>query len=308
MEILKKDEFSEQLDHIAYMFNVRTKGKKYENFIVNAIYTKVGNPDLIPVTQQYVQSTKDSRRYYLLDLYFPQINFGVEIDEGQHFSKEHTINDKKREEDIKSAINCEAERIPIVNKSTGKNRTYLEICEDIDRIVEIIKQKIVKKGGVKWETNEDRKRSLGLVKNGKGKFDIKQDVTYRRITDIYNICGGCRGTGEDATKLQRCYYKLNDSYYLWVPKLTIDIGSTLNSPYTNTLSEDRKIIKEKKNDVEQIDAPNPNFQRVAFMRMKDIFGRPCIKFIGVFKFSHVDGKECVYERVAASIKISELKQ
>ena len=81
MEEVKGYDISEQLDHIAYMFNVRTKGKKYENFIVNAIYTKVDNPDLMPVTQQYVRNPKDSRKYYLLDLYFPQINFGVEIDD-----------------------------------------------------------------------------------------------------------------------------------------------------------------------------------------------------------------------------------
>ena len=98
MEEVKGYDISEQLDHIAYMFNVRTKGKKYENFIVNAIYTKVGNPDLMPVTQQYVRNPNDSRKYYLLDLYFPQINFGVEIDEGQYMSEEHQASDKERAE------------------------------------------------------------------------------------------------------------------------------------------------------------------------------------------------------------------
>ena len=69
MDDVKGHGISEQLDHIAYMFNVRTRGKKYENFIINAIYTKVGNPDLIPVTQQYVRDPNDSNKYYLLDLY-----------------------------------------------------------------------------------------------------------------------------------------------------------------------------------------------------------------------------------------------
>ena len=77
MEEVKGYVISEQLDHIAYMFNVRTKGKKYENFIVNAIYTKVGNPDLMPVTQQYVKDPNDLSKYYLLDLYFPQIKIAV---------------------------------------------------------------------------------------------------------------------------------------------------------------------------------------------------------------------------------------
>ena len=46
----------EKFNHIAYMFNERTKGKKYENYVVNAIYTKINNPELIPVTQQCVRN------------------------------------------------------------------------------------------------------------------------------------------------------------------------------------------------------------------------------------------------------------
>ena len=75
---------SERLDHIAYMFNVRTNGKAYENFIVNAIYAKVGEPELMPVTQQFVKNPRDHRRYYLLDLYFPQLRYGIEVDEEHH--------------------------------------------------------------------------------------------------------------------------------------------------------------------------------------------------------------------------------
>ena len=59
---------SERLDHIAYMFNVRTSGKAYESFIVNAIYCKVEEPELMPFTQQYVHSPNDPRKYYLRDL------------------------------------------------------------------------------------------------------------------------------------------------------------------------------------------------------------------------------------------------
>ena len=178
MEEVKGYDISEQLDHVAYMFNVRTKGKKYENFIVNAIYAKVDNPDLMPVTQQYVRNPKDSRKYYLLDLYFPQINFGVEIDEGQHMSDECQVLDKARTEAIKSAIGYEEARISIVDKKTGQKRSYPEISKDIDLIVLRIKQKIDDLGGVKWVTNEEKKRSLGIIKNGPGIFDIKQDVTY----------------------------------------------------------------------------------------------------------------------------------
>lgn len=305
MEEVKGYDISEQLDHIAYMFNVRTKGKKYENFIVNAIYTKVGNPDLIPVTQQYVKNPNDSRKYYLLDLYFPQINFGVEIDEGQHMSEEHQASDRERAEAIKNAIKCEEVRIPIVDKTTGVKRSYAEICYDIDIVVQKIKQKIEDNDGVNWVTNEEKKQSLGLVKNGPGAFSIDQNVTYRSITEIYNICGGCRRTGKDAKSLQKGFYRLNSKYYLWVPTLTID-GAPSSSNYKNYLNEDGTIITEINDNPQGWESYPGDSARVVFMRMKDIYGRPCIRFIGVFQYKPGDSKQCTHERVATMINIVEL--
>jgi hypothetical protein len=305
MEEVKGYDISEQLDHIAYMFNVRTKGKKYENFIVNAIYAKVDNPDLMPVTQQYVRNPKDSRKYYLLDLYFPQINFGVEIDEGQHMSDECQVLDKARTEAIKSAIGYEEARISIVDKKTGQKRSYSEISKDIDLVVLRIKQKIDDLGGVKWVTNEEKKRSLGIIKNGPGIFDIKQDVTYRSITEIYNICGGCRGTGKDAKSLQKGFYKLNNQYYLWVPTLTIEDNAT-DAKYNNYLSEDGTVITEINNNPKGWDNYPGDRNRVVFMRMKDMYGRSCIRFIGIFQYKKGDSKQCTHERIAKRVKITDL--
>ena len=305
MEEVKGYDISEQLDHIAYMFNVRTKGKKYENFIVNAIYTKVDNPDLMPVTQQYVRNPKDSRKYYPLDLYFPQINFGVEIDEGQHMSDECQVLDKARTEAIKSAIGYDEARISIVDKKTGQKRSYSEISNDIDLVVLRIKQKIDDLGGVKWVTNEEKKRSLGIIKNGPGIFDIKQDVTYRSITEIYNICGGCRGTGKDAKSLQKGFYKLNNQYYLWVPTLTIEDNAS-DAKYNNYLSEDGTVITEINNNPKGWDNYPGDRNRVVFMRMKDMYGRSCIRFIGIFQYKKGDSKQCTHERIAKRVKITDL--
>jgi hypothetical protein len=53
------------------------------------------------------------------------------------------------------------------------------------------------------------------------------------------------------------------------------------------------------------------YKRVVFMRMKDKFGKPCIKFIGVFESSDGPGdKKRVhyYTRVAEEICIEDLKK
>ena len=305
MEEVKGYVISEQLDHIAYMFNVRTKGKKYENFIVNAIYTKVGNPDLMPVTQQYVKDPNDLSKYYLLDLYFPQIKIAVEVDERQHTSEESQAADRERAEAIKNALQCDEIRISIVDKETKKNRSYAEICDDIDLVVLKIKEKIKEKGGVEWITNDEKKKGLGLVKNGPGIFNIEQDITYHSITEIYNICGGCRRTGEDAIRLQKGFYRLNSKYYLWVPTLTSNRVSR-GSKYSNYLNDDGTVITEINLTPQGWKKYPCNGNRVVFMRMKDIYGRPCIKFIGVFQYKQGNSKQCTHERIATQVKISNL--
>lgn len=308
----KKDyNLSEQLDHIAYMFNVRTNGKAYENFIVNAIYTKIGNPNLVPVTQQYVINVNDPRRYYLLDLYFPQLNFGVEIDERHHLEQQE--KDEIRADDIKTAIQCDEERIPIFTEKDQK-RTYADICDDIERIVAIIRQKIAARGEeLKWETNIDRKNTVIKL----GRFHVDDDVSYATVTEIYNICGGKR-TGLDkglpADMLQRCYYRLTNEYKLWVPTLAIQFADGTSTAgkngFKNFLSEDHTIITETATTPWKDPDKDNAYKRVVFMRMKDRFGKPCIKFIGVFESSDGPGDKRrvhYYKRVAKEIRIDELK-
>lgn len=302
--------FNDQLDHIAYMLNVRTAGKKYENFIVNAIYTKVGNPDLMPVTQQYVRNPNDPRRYYLLDLYFPQLNYGIEVDEGHHLAEDQRARDEVRAQDIQSAIECEEDRIPIFDHN-GNKRSYGEICADIDSIVLKIRDKIRCRGGVKWESNEDRKQSV----IAKGRFHVADNVFYSSITEIYNICGGKRtgaDKGSNVKRLQRCYYKLNDRYILWVPILAIeDADGTVSNGkmgFENTLSEDHTVLREQADHV--VDPLlQVEYKRILFMRMRDVFGQSCIKFIGVFELTGETDENHhlrVYKRVAEEIRISDL--
>ena len=75
----------------------RTKRKDYENYVINAVWHKLGNNDLEVVSQQYVEDVnkKTGRSHYFIDLYFPSLNIGIECDEAYH--KRQSKNDKVRE-------------------------------------------------------------------------------------------------------------------------------------------------------------------------------------------------------------------
>lgn len=315
--------FEERLDHIAYMLNVRTKRKAYENFIVNAIYTKVGNPELMPVTQQYVKNPNDPRGYYLLDLYFPQINFGVEIDERHHCNDSNILIDEEREEAIKTAIECDEERIAIftaTDEMGWRKRSYEEICADIDRIVAMIKARIdAIPGGIDWLTNDEK---IEEVKR-KGVFEVGDGVTYKTIAEIYNICGGSRSSGKEVKNLRRAYLKLNKNYHLWVPTLAIksqDGKYISKHDYHNLLNEDKTIIEECslkgpfsevkscKTIEEAIKCKNPEDYRVVFLRASDMFGNSSIRFIGVFKLHrYIDLRKREFRLEKPKVNIADLK-
>ena len=69
-------------DELFKLFSKRTNRKDDENYILNAIWQKIDNMNLQPVTQQCI-ILKDGKRA-LIDLYFPQLNYGIECDEEHH--------------------------------------------------------------------------------------------------------------------------------------------------------------------------------------------------------------------------------
>ena len=299
-----------KFEYLSQMFNQRTNRKKYENYVVNAIYNRVGNSELVPVTQQFVRNPNDQRRYYLLDLYFPQLNYGIEVDEGHHLNPENKESDVIREQDIRSAISCDEGRISIFFKEENGKTPMMQSFDDIEgqinKQVEIIKEKIKTKGELKWETNEDLKNSV----INKGEFSVSDNVDYRGITEIYNI------TDHNAKQLRRCFYKLNDKYYLWVPTLAIKLedGKIKSSNnYENYLTEDHnEIIEYDKTEKRFKNSSKKDWdgekERVVFMKMRDRFGKNCIKFVGVFKADSVDsdgGRH--YKRKSTCVKIEDLK-
>ena len=110
----------------------KTFGKKYENYCVTRIINKLDNLNIRFITQQMFK--REGEEIALADLYFPQVNVWVEVDESQHLNQ--TEEDKIRtQEVIKNNIRSklknleeviyieleEPERINIFDKNTGVN-------------------------------------------------------------------------------------------------------------------------------------------------------------------------------------------
>lgn len=279
-----------KLEYLAKMFS-RAQKKAYENYVITSIYQKVGNYELQPVTQQLVR-VKESNKYYLLDLYFPQIEYGVEIDEPTHEREEYKEKDMKRASDILNAINCDEKHV-IIEDDYDLDSVNKQIAERVKEINELISIK----GPLKWETNETKKERAFKNK----RIRVRDGIGYKNFSEIWE-----KITGEHLNNNSRCYFKtklLPGGYHLWVPKLTIDVnGKRIGDPkWTNVMNKGRNRIEESAANRKTLLKKGPVLdgeKRVVFMQTRNEFNSRIIEFVGVFQ--HTDNKDsetAVYSRI-----------
>lgn len=216
----------------------RTKRKDYENYVINAVWNRLGIPDLKPVSQQLIR--RDNRHHYLIDLYFPQINVGVECDEAYHQGQREA--DDVRDYTIGRILSSitddgyEPKRIDV-------SQPYEVVERKIDETVACIRQKVKEareKGTfIPW-TGEVPRREDFLDKKV---IDVDDDISFRTIADAVNfVCGTNKKryqlttfSREEVTKMYGCGYKF------WFPKLAVD-GHAVACGWNNQLLSDGESI------------------------------------------------------------------
>ena len=286
----------------------RTKRKDYENYVVNAIWNRVNDYRLVPVTQQYVTDGKGN--HYFIDLYFPQLKIGIECDEGYHASKVQKILDADREmtiSDVLEQINA-GEYIAL---HVDVTQPWEMVESQINDHVAIIKAKIeeLKIGNAWMQFDPDLEE---YFKN-RTYITVADNVTFPSNKEVYNIILGQNYSyhlmhgGEPFKKLYT-EYGYEEGTFPWFPKLTLN--KPTNKGYYNLLSKDGNEI------YEYIDDPAQNMQRkaegryigkkrVVFSQVKDpITNVLGYRFVGFFIGDHYDENGMItYKRIDDKFKI-----
>ena len=117
-------------DKMKYIVKCLSQGthKKYETFVINQIYSRLNNPQLEIATQQRIVTKNDGVKF--IDLYFPQLKIGIEVDEPYHDDKEQAKRDRKREKNIKNAVLDST--IVETNKKIHFERISISKCGDLE--------------------------------------------------------------------------------------------------------------------------------------------------------------------------------
>lgn len=249
----------------------KTNKKNYENYVVTRIWNLLNDLNIKMVTQQHV--TRPSGRA-LTDLYFPQINLHIEIDEGHHFDKEKKVTaDLIREADI--------------IRATGHMFETIKVCEDrydidisvinkrIDDVVKIIQAEFRNKNPPSWDIAAEYNPQTYI---DKGTMSADENVAFRTISDA------CNCFGNQYKSVQKCHFKHPyEDRYLWFPKLYA------NGVWDNYISDDenvitfKKVIGQESWFKENIVKENKKKEVLVFAHFKSNLGDVMYRFKGVYK-------------------------
>ena len=125
------------------------RGKAHELAIIGAFFNDERLTDLRPVTQKCVFTGDGNRR--LIDLYYPQIKFGIEINEGYHNSLPQQERDRIRADEIFRVEECSIKVISVANR----NDVPQQIERRIQQVAHARDQKIENGQFESWEKPRD---------------------------------------------------------------------------------------------------------------------------------------------------------
>lgn len=301
------------MDKIEYIANQlrRTFNKKYENYCITRIYHLLNRDDVQIITQQMFR--RNDKKIALADLFFPQLNIYIEIDEMQH--KDTKIQDKQRKKDIRNnkklidkklkalgeIINDKLEEIRIDVSCNDLNKINKRIDDVVEKITALIKKRKKENKYVPW-TNINKTPKDYISEK---KIKVEQNISLRTIQEVSELFN----KGYKAT--QRCYFstsKANEK--VWCPTLKIEDNDCKLNKYENEISHDCKYIYEinKKDKSFYKDTKYDSEIRITFLKYKDETGSKRYKFKGVYKLNRTltnKRKQRVWKKIGNTINLSE---
>lgn len=248
----------EHFEYLVATLSKRTAGKKYENYVINAIWNALGDETLKPVTQQHVNrrvrqrglalvdlrqevARSESVQRALIDLYFPSLHLGVECDEAGHYENDARISDQERTRDIRRAIqDYEEIRVSVEVDENNVALSPKDVLYQIDSAVAAIRERKrqvedglfdwAPAGRLEWKSSKpdwQLAMDAGVLTAGDG-------LLFKHNGEIRELFGLGDGTGKKYNTFVTNFNIVDSTDVVWCPKLAKeDIEGNLSTDNTS---------------------------------------------------------------------------
>lgn len=285
--------------------------KRYELYVLSRIVHLLNDPGIKFNFQQCARRDEKSGKFALIDLYLPQFNIAIEVDEAYH--KGQLTADDIRQREIESNINIKPENVFRIDCSKG----IVEVNREIDACVNKIKaakdSAMANNQYKEWDglSGYDHYRSTM-------EFSIYDDTVLSSPTEICN----CFGILNAAQQGGNVWLNPRDKkeYLIWWPNENCeDTTGYATGKWYNKINDNNTIINETRIDGGRIQhsldsiAPCKSGQkshydgvlinprpRIVFYRKQNALNEKIYRFVGVFELDqdekYKERNTCIWKR------------
>ena len=271
--------------------------KKTESYVISRIWHQLDDDRVKFVVQQYIRRTQD--KYALADLYLPQLNIFIEINEPYHKDENGVLReiDRIRNEEILSVTHSK----PIViDCDCGIQEIHRQVTDVVSRIKQHISEL-----GENFKSWDDANTLSVEYHQNKGYLKVEDNECLHTTEDVAAIFGTkpkhrgfLRASGAAIPcKKNEIVWWPNTEHRLWCNELSED-GMFI---YEYPKAEDKRAAHLK----QWLAAPEET--RVTFLRYKDDLGFCFYRFVGVFRLNRdksIRENKCVWERVSDTYQLN----
>ena len=288
----------------------KIKHKRYELYVLSRILHLLNDPGIKFNFQQYARRVGD--KFALIDLYLPQFNIAIEVDEVYH--KTQLTADEIRQREIEN--NIEPQDVIRIDCSEG----IVDVNKQISNCVEKIKEakEIAEQEGryEAWDglSGYEHYRQKGVL-------SLKDNQELSSPTEICNIFGILNAPQRGSTVW---YRDKDESYRIWWPRENYeDADKNISGDWYNKMTGDK--IEEyclkpgngnghnpRQEHLEKV--INEDRPRIVFYAKRNMLNERLYRYVGVFKLdveeSRKEGK-CVWKRnddLSDAFKLPELPE
>lgn len=287
-----------KVEYITRLFQ-KTSSKAIENYCLTRLWHKLDNDEIKIIPQQYVNRHSD--KYALTDVFLPQFNMHIEVNEPAHYSSEDRIlADENRKKEIEKNT---GHRVRVIDCRVELSEIHAQIDQIVNEIHENLRAQIQQGSFRPWqpeiETNPDFWKTKGTIR-------VSDEISLDSIEDI------CKLFNADFNKTKRGFQRVggiphpaNKNYLLWWP------AEKTRKGWLNTLSSDGLEILETHTDPatkahHYQSHLNSSQIRIVFFHHKDVLGLTSYKFKGVFAYDSIKSNPTVgtvWKRIDESLML-----